>query len=166
MKNYSFLSVVFALVIGVIIGHTFTLRENKDLHDSKGAVDMGEMKLEDQGMKTMNHEHEKFIIPEETESIPAVTLSAEKDALSGWNVYLATTNFKFAPEEASLEHAMGEGHAHLYIDGNKWGRVYGNWVHIDGLSPEKHEFRVTLNTNDHKDYVYLGDVIADSVEIE
>lgn len=43
----------------------------------------------------------------------------------------------------------GEGHAHIYIDDVKIGRVYGEWYHLAtanlNLSPGSHVVRVDLN---------------------
>ena len=73
-----------------------------------------------------------------------------KDPMSGWNVYVQVSNFRFAPENASQPHRQGEGHAHLYINGNKIARLYSNWFHIPELIKDKNEIKVTLNSNDHQ----------------
>ena len=52
---------------------------------------------------------------------------------------------------------MGEGHAHIEIDGVKIARWYGSWGHIPWLPRGEHELRVSLNTNDHQEYAF-GDV--------
>jgi len=55
----------------------------------------------------------------------------------------------------------GEGHAHLYLDGEKVARVYGRWFHIPEPGPGAHSVRVTLNANS-QDLVINGEVIADT----
>lgn len=85
--------------------------------------------------------------------VPEVKLSVEKDPKAGWNVHVETKNFKFAPEKASAEHVFGEGHAHIYVDDMKIARLYGNWFHIAEMKPGKHVVKVTLNANDHSEYV-------------
>ncbi len=93
--------------------------------------------------------HEKTI---ETPADLSVGVEANLDELSGVNVKITTTGFTFAPENASGEHVPGEGHAHVYVDGVKDNRVYGNYYHLSGLEPGEHSIRVTLNANSHEQY--------------
>lgn len=88
-----------------------------------------------------------------------------KDPMSGWNIYLEVQNFRFAPERASQAHRPGEGHAHLYINGNKIARLYGNWFHIPELVYPKNKIKVTLNANDHQTLMVGGEVIGKTLEI-
>jgi hypothetical protein len=74
-------------------------------------------------------------------------------------------NFRFVPEHASRAHVLGEGHAHLYINGNKVTRLYGEWYHIPALSPGTHKIVVTLNANSHEDLVVKGKVISNKQEV-
>jgi hypothetical protein len=94
-----------------------------------------------------------------------VSLGVSADPMSGYNVHIVTTGFAWAPERASLDHVAGEGHAHLYVNGEKVARVYGPWYHLDALPSAAAEVRVTLNTNTHDDYARDGVVVADSVTV-
>jgi hypothetical protein len=94
-----------------------------------------------------------------------VSLDVSADPMSGYNVHIVTTGFAWAPERASLDHVVGEGHAHLYVNGEKVARVYGPWYHLDALPSASAEVRVTLNTNTHDDYAHDGVVVADSVTV-
>ena len=89
-----------------------------------------------------------------------VTLIVKKDMMSGYNVQIRTLNFKWAPEHASMAHIAGEGHAHIYVDGVKIGRVYGQWFHLNtaslNLTSGDHTILVNLNGNDHRPYVIKG----------
>ena len=60
---------------------------------------------------------------------------------------------------------MGEGHAHLYIDGEKIARIYGPWYHVGKILPGAHTIVATLNANNHDTYFNKGRVIADTTEI-
>ncbi len=53
----------------------------------------------------------------------------------------------------SKENIMNEGHAHIYINGNK-NRVYSEWYHIEDekLTQPINQIRATLNANDHSEY--------------
>jgi transcriptional regulator GlxA family with amidase domain len=85
---------------------------------------------------------------------PTITTRVHPDTMGGWNLELITQNFRFAPERVGGAVTLNEGHAHLYIDGVKIGRVYGNWFNLPITlfgAPGTHEVRVTLNANDHSD---------------
>ncbi len=102
------------------------------------------------------HGKENALEVEPGPAAPSVEMTVTKDAVAGWNVHIKTVNFRFAPENASSVHVAGEGHAHLYVDDKKIDRVYGSWFHIDKLSENGAEVRVTLNTNDHRDIMVGG----------
>ena len=112
-----------------------------------------------------NHTHTGFEIPE-GEAVPTVELTATEDPVSGWNLQLVTTDFSFAPQRAGREVVLGEGHAHLYVDGDKRDRLYGSWYHLADLLPGRHTIGVTLNSNDHSVYQTRGRNIEDTVTIE
>jgi hypothetical protein len=96
---------------------------------------------------------------------PAVTLQVHKDPKAGWNLHVRAENFRFAPEHASTAHVPGEGHAHLFIDGKKVTRLYGEWYHIPMLAPGVHKITVTLNANSHEDLTVRGKVVSATQEI-
>ena len=89
----------------------------------------------------------------------SVSVEAEPDSVSGINVSLSTTGFTFAPGEAGGEHVAGHGHAHLYVDGVKVGRPYGEHHHVSSIGPGEHTVRATLNTNTHAEYTTGGRVV-------
>ncbi|XKT74838.1 MAG: hypothetical protein ACJKTH_02000 [Patescibacteria group bacterium UBA2163] len=98
-------------------------------------------------------------------SAPAVALEVFEDPMSGWNVKITTENFRFSPENASQDHILGEGHAHVYVDGEKINRVYGSWYHLGDLSVGEHEIKVNLNANNHNPYSVNGVLVEDSVTV-
>ncbi len=112
-----------------------------------------------------HHNHVGLEIPE-GEPIPTVELAATEDLVSGWNLRLITTNFEFAPHRAGREVVLGEGHAHLYVDGEKRDRLYGPWYHLGDLTPGRHSIEVTLNSNDHAAYQVGGKTISAETTIE
>ena len=112
-----------------------------------------------------DHDHETaFEVPTGT-AAPAVGIAVRRDAMTGWNVELSIENFTFAPERASGAHQMGEGHAHLYVDGAKVARLYGPWFHIAALSPGVHTIEVKLSTNDHAIYAVNGREVSASARV-
>jgi hypothetical protein len=125
---------------------------------------VGEVKAgEGHGHKHMHHAHEVVEGVDLTKA-PTVQLIAEKDLKSGWNITMVTSNFAFAPDKVNTAHLEGEGHAHLYVDGQKQ-RIYCPFIHLDGLEPGRHTLRVTLNGNDHREYAVKGQVVEDTVVI-
>lgn len=86
----------------------------------------------------------------------SVAVTAEVDPIDGINVHIIPTGFVFAPERVNQADVDGEGHAHVYVDGEKVGRAYGEWFHLKGVAPGEREIRVTLQTNGHSEYVVDG----------
>jgi len=97
-----------------------------------------------------DHAHKSI---EAKSPFPSVDIKIIKDVSSGYNLQLITKNFKFTPEKVNTPPVMGEGHAHIYINGKKT-RLYSEWFHIDDekLTQPINQIRVTLNANDHSEY--------------
>lgn len=122
----------------------------------------GQQEEKDHGMHH-HHHHEGIEI---TGPVPTVDLIVHKDPKSGYNLQMNITNFTFAPERASTDHVEGEGHAHVYVDEQKIGRVYSSWYHLDvSLAPGKHSIKVNLNGNDHQPLLQNGEPIEDTEAI-
>jgi hypothetical protein len=81
----------------------------------------------------------------------------------GFTLHLKTRKFRFTPQQADGKHRPGKGHAHLWVDGVKKTRIYGPWHYVGGLTPGRHEIRVTLNGNDHDDYVREDGGVVEAV---
>lgn len=111
-----------------------------------------------------HHEHGTFMIPK-GELIPTVKLVVHNDSKKGWNLEVKITNFTFAPDKVNQESKFNEGHAHIYINGKKLTRLYGNWYYLESLPSGKNELKVSLNTNNHETLVSEGKMIEDAVII-
>ena len=96
----------------------------------------------------------------------SVEIIVSKDAVSGVNIELITNDFRFSPKNVNTKDIDGEGHAHLYIDDQKWGRVYSNFIHVGNISDGKHIFKITLNTNSHNEYTHHNSPIQDEIKFE
>jgi hypothetical protein len=107
-----------------------------------------------------NHPHEPMEVPA-GQPIPTVDLVVHPDNVRGWNLEVKVSNFRFAPEQASRDARPGEGHAHLYVNGEKITRIYGNWYYLSTLKPGQNQLRVSLSTNNHQDLVHQGQAIED-----
>lgn len=106
------------------------------------------------------HKHGENVAIAEGPNAPSVNMTLSQDTVGGWNLHVKTKNFRFAPEHASGKHVPGEGHAHIYVNGKKIARLYGPWFHIPKLPTNGAAVRVTLNANDHRDYVVGGKVVS------
>ena len=76
-----------------------------------------------------------------------------------------TTNFTFDAAAAGLENVEGHGHAHVYVNGVKLGRVYGDWYHIGKLPLGRNEVSVSLYANDHSGLARGGVKITSSSNV-
>ncbi len=112
------------------------------------------------------HNHRQLEVPSDR-PIPAVGLIVHEDPLKGWNLEVQTFNFSFAPQKASTTtQTTAEGHAHLYIDGQKITRLYSNWYYLENLKPGSHRITVGLNANGHEALAHKGKPIETTQTIE
>ncbi len=82
----------------------------------------------------------------------SVSVDVTLDALSGLNLTIDTTGFDFSPQNIDGQHVQGEGHAHVYVDGEKIGRVYGPHYYLGHVEPGERVIRISLNANSHEEY--------------
>ena len=82
-------------------------------------------------------------------AVPTLDTAVYPDPVGGWNLNLVTANFTFDAAAAGRENIEGHGHAHVYVNGVKFGRVYGDWHHIGKLPPGRNDVSVSLYANDH-----------------
>lgn len=101
----------------------------------------------------------------EGDDIPDVQISLIKDPMAGYNLHVRVENFKFAPQQASLAHAEGQGHAHVFVNGVKQGRLYGPWVHLPSLPKGEVTVQVMLNANNHQPLAVNGQPIMASTTL-
>lgn len=76
------------------------------------------------------------------------------------NVRVQTLNFDFAPQKVDMDPEAGEGHAHLYVDGEKIARLYGEWYHLDSLPTDAEMVSVTLYANNHQPLAVDGKEVS------
>ena len=106
-----------------------------------------------------HHDHGSSVEVAEGVPVPTIAIEVTEDPVEGWNLRVLTTDFKIVPENVSTAPIDGEGHMHLYVDGEKVSRLYGEWHHIGPLAPGEHEVRVELSANDHSAMAVDGDII-------
>lgn len=119
-------------------------------------------------MDSMEAMHSHAMLEVDKESpVPEISIKAYKDKKDGYNIHIMTENFSFAPTKVNGLPTQGEGHAHLYVNEEKIARVYGEWFHVsaDLLEYGENIIEVTLNANDHSEWIVDGVHIADQVVI-
>jgi 3',5'-cyclic AMP phosphodiesterase CpdA len=89
------------------------------------------------------------------EPAPSIDVTPVKVG-DGWRIDIETRNFEFSEEQQGQDHNPGFGHGHVYVGGMKVGRVYGSGYAIGALPPGEHLLRITLNTNNHRQYAVDG----------
>ncbi len=110
-----------------------------------------------------SHHHRTVMISDE-QPLPSIDLVIHEDSLKGWNLEIKLDNFELAPEMVNTTNEPNKGHAHLYINGEKITRIYGNWFYLATLPSGTNEIKIGLNTNRHESLMYQGKLIED-VEI-
>lgn len=118
----------------------------------------------DQMSHDSDHAHKQLEVSAD-QPVPSVELLVHEDALNGWNLEVQLENFEFSPTTVNEPGPQNEGHAHLYINGEKVTRLYSSWYYLGALEPGDNEIMVTLNTNVHEDLTVDGETIAASTVI-
>lgn len=101
-------------------------------------------------------------------AVPTITLRATKDTKNGYNIHVLTQNYTFTPEHVGEGPIENEGHAHIYVNDVLLMRMYGPWVNIpeSALREGDNVIEVTLNANDHSEWVLHGEHIAAQTILE
>ncbi|OLO40978.1 hypothetical protein BTR23_04670 [Alkalihalophilus pseudofirmus] len=74
--------------------------------------------------------------------------------VKGSDVYVECVidQFTFAKEKAGKNHVDGEGHLHLFVDGQKVDSIYQAAFIIKGLPSGEHSIKLELVKNDDEQY--------------
>ena len=106
------------------------------------------------------------LIELEAEGAPTVELEVFPLPGGGFNLHARASNFTFTPQNIDKAPVIGEGHAHLYVDGVKIARLYGEWHHVPTLPPDAKILTVSLYANNHQGFAVAGERISSSVALE
>ena len=116
--------------------------------------------MTDEMMAMMN-----AVLEMDADEAPSVDLQVIPLVDGSFNVRVATRNFVFTPELVDRAGVPGEGHAHLYVDGVKVARIYGEWHHLSSLPEDAETVSVTLYANDHRAFAVDGVTVSASVAV-
>ena len=159
-KQWIVIALMFGLVVGYVMG----------LATVGTSTPTQEEALEDMDTMTMSsdtiHAHAMTEV-DSTLPVPTVSIETSKDSKDGYNIHLVTEHFRFTPELVNNDPVQGEGHAHIYVNGEKIARLYGDWFNLssDDMQSGENVIEVTLNANDHSEWVIDGQHIADSTSL-
>ncbi|NSX56078.1 copper chaperone PCu(A)C [Parasulfitobacter algicola] len=113
---------------------------------------------------TMNHSAANGV---QVPNTPTVAIFApEGMTADGGELLVETDNFVFRQAAEMVPHVDNEGHAHVYLNGLKLGRLYGSTMQIGPLRPGQYTLLVSLNTNDHRPYVDDTGAVSDTLTFE
>ncbi|MDH4168317.1 MAG: hypothetical protein OEW42_01890 [Acidimicrobiia bacterium] len=128
--------------------------------DTTGTTtDQGAADAMDDGGEDHAHGDEPIDVSD-LDPAPSLELDVRVDEVGGFNVHAVPADFELAPQAASTDPVAGQGHLHLWVDGEKVSRFYNQWLHVGDLEPGDHEFRVELSANNHSPLA-IGDTIID-----
>ncbi|MEM8878855.1 MAG: hypothetical protein AAGD23_13440 [Pseudomonadota bacterium] len=152
---------VASIFIGILLAQSVTRQDTPVDVRPITSVPVQTGKL--QSAHLLGEDHEQIEV--DPTNAPSVSVRVERDEEIGWNVFVTVENFRFTPEQVNQKGVANEGHAHIYLNGFKLARLYGNAYHLSELPPGEHTVTVTLNSNDHGDFTLDGEIIAASAKI-
>ena len=86
-----------------------------------------------------------------------VSLMTDVEDDGGVNLHIMTDGWTWSTGGA--DYVAGEGHAHIYVDGELLRMVYEPVNHLTGLAPGERHIKVTLSANNHAVLAYNGEPI-------
>jgi copper(I)-binding protein len=90
----------------------------------------------------------------------SIELKISKSDQQGVIGQINVSGLELTTIEPGTPHVPRQGHAHLYLNGLKLGRLFKEEFEIGPLLPGTYEIRVSLNTNDHRSYIHDGKAVS------
>ena len=147
----------------LVFGNSINANQ-EDNHKDHHKHDHQEHSVEE--LSTDPHDHHEMVMIREGQPVPNVDLVVYEDAVKGWNLEIKLDNFQLTPQDVNGENQLNQGHAHLFVNGEKVTRIYGNWYYLETLPTGYNEIKISLNTNGHESLMYQGKMIEDIEMIE
>ena len=119
-------------------------------------------------LPAVDHSQHPLIEVDEAEPTPSMRIHMDADSMDGFNIFLETQNFRFTPQSVDTLPVSNEGHAHLYVNGEKVARMYSPWHHLSNklLRDGINRLEVEFSTNDHSVWALAGVPIGADVLID
>ena len=99
-----------------------------------------------------DHSHAPIEIPANY-PVPKLGINLFIDDKSGFNLHLQLADFELEAPEFAADKPISyvQGHAHLFINGQKIQPIYGKYLHLPAKLFKKgiNQVMVTLNNHDH-----------------
>lgn len=115
------------------------------------------------------HEHSMVQIPD-GKIAPSLRLEIHRDNKSGFNLAILTKNFFLEPPEQSGgdNGELLEGHAHIFINGQKVYRAYSTYIHLPSelFTSGINQVMVSLNDHDHNTWSKGQRMVLSTVVID
>jgi len=106
-----------------------------------------------------DHPDESRVREWDADAVPSLSISVTADGDDGYVLVVDAPGFTITGADV-LDPVPGEGHAHLYVDGDLMTMIYGPEFRIPNLDPGTYQLMVTLSTNDHLEYTVGGEVLS------
>ncbi|PTL37890.1 hypothetical protein [Alkalicoccus saliphilus] len=103
-----------------------------------------------------SHEHGAVEVPQEEEAPTIEGEITEEDGTAA--LHIEVENFEFVREEMG-DSGYREGHAHVYINGEREGRLYGTDYPLGQVKEDELHIRVVLSSHQHEVLQYEGEEI-------
>ncbi|MDE0265036.1 MAG: hypothetical protein OXJ37_21725 [Bryobacterales bacterium] len=119
-------------------------------------------------LPAVDHSQHPLIEVDDAEPTPSMRIHMDADSMDGFNIFLETQNFRFTPQSVDTLPVSNEGHAHLYVNGEKVARMYSPWHHLSSklLRDGINRLEVEFSTNDHSVWAVAGVPIGADVLID
>ncbi len=122
---------------------------------------------QDLAIPPVDHSQHPIIEVPEGRPVPTLQIRLLPDMMDGFNIFLETANYRFTPQNVGTTVVANEGHAHLYVNGEKVARMYSPWHHVPSklLREGINRLEVEFSANDHSVWGAAGEPIGADVLI-
>ncbi|MCG7563401.1 hypothetical protein [Pseudoalteromonas sp. McH1-42] len=114
------------------------------------------------------HQHKSLEIKQQS-LLPRVALTLVRDETDGLNLTIDIANYALnSPAVVESAQQRLTGHAHLFINGEKKMRVYGQYVHLPAswFKAGVNQIAVSLNSHQHENWTWKGNTVMGSVFVD
>lgn len=114
------------------------------------------------------HQHSALEIPEGF-ATPAIEMQVERDPIDGLNILIKMQNYIMnSPLDEMSKAEVLQGHAHVFVNGKKMQRLYGDAIHIpaDWLKKGVNQIAISLNSHQHENWTKDGKSLVGSVFVD